>query len=59
MEVPSAFQVPLHFLGVTIRENFFLPFLMIFSCVFVLTVPTEASGALGSVLIGGILKSSV
>src|SRR4051794_12877941 len=45
---PSAFQEPLHFLGVTIRKIFFLPFLIVFLFVVVSTVPTEASGALGS-----------
>ena len=51
------FQLPLHFLGVMTRPSFFLPFLMLTGLVFVFTVPTEASGALGSVLIGGIEQS--
>src|SRR4029079_16859577 len=41
------------------RENFRLPFLIVLRGVFVFTDVTDASGALGSVLIGGTLKSSV
>src|SRR5439155_23021940 len=51
------FQVPAHFFGVTTRPTFLPFFLMLFGVVLVLTVPVAASGALGSVLIGGIVQS--
>ena len=51
------FQAFLHVLGVMIRPSFFLPFLMLNGEVLVLTVAVAASGALGSVLIGGIVQS--
>ena len=55
----SVFHVPEHFFGATISGYFFPLFLTVFFSVLVLTVTTDASGALGSVLIGGIEQSSV
>src|SRR2546422_964326 len=55
-KVAFVVHVFLHLLGATTRLIFLPPFLMVKALVVVFTVPTEASGALGSVLIGGIVE---